>query len=79
MSELTLMELLITGGVPLGTIIAAWINMRVTVGGLLQKIDYLEKQLEDEKRSNKQNYNDLSKGIKDIYEILTEIRVKIGE
>ena len=79
MEQVTLFELLITGGTPVGIIVAAWVNMRVTVGGLKQQISYLEKSLEEEKQSNKDNYEVLSKDIKGIFAILTEIKVQIGK
>jgi len=78
MNELTLLELLVTGGIPVGGLIAAWVNMRVNVGSLNQKIDYLEEQLREEKKSNKDNFESISKDIKGIYTILTEIKVEIG-
>ncbi len=79
MEQVTLFELMVTGGVPIGTIAAAWVNMRVTVGGLKQQIGYLEEQLKEEKQSNKDNFESISKDIKGIYGILTEIKVAISK
>jgi hypothetical protein len=79
MENITIFDLVITGGVPIGTIAAAWVNMRVTVGGLKQQITYLEKQLEEEKQSNTRNFDSISEDIKGIYGILTEIKVAISK
>jgi len=79
MNDLTLIELLVTGGIPLGGLAAAWVNMRVNVSNLNSQIEHLKEKLEEEKSSNKENYESLSKDIKGIYNILTEIKVKIGE
>ena len=79
MEQVTIFELFVTGGIPVGTIAAAWINMRVTVGGLKQQLSYLEKQLEEEKASNKSNFDSISSDIKAIYNILTEIKVDLGK
>jgi len=77
--EITLFQLIITGGIPVGGVIAAWINMRLTVAGLKQQIIYLEKKVEDEKSSNKENYASVSTDIKAIFKILTEIKVQISK
>lgn len=79
MEQITIFDLFITGGVPIGTIVAAWVNMRVTVGGLKTQITYLEKQLEEEKQSNEKNFESIGADIKGIYKILTDIKVAISK
>ncbi|GAG38716.1 unnamed protein product, partial [marine sediment metagenome] len=57
---------------------SAWVHMRISVGQLKTQIAYLEKQVEEEKSSNKENYALIREDVKSIFKILTEIKVKIG-
>jgi hypothetical protein len=76
--ETTITELLITGGIPLGAVVGAWIHVKVNVGTLTTKIEYLEKALIEEKEGNKANYTLLTEKMDSVFKVLTEIKVSIA-
>lgn len=79
MDSITLFELLITGGIPIGAAVAVWIKMRVDVGSLTTKLDYLEKSVAEEKEANKVNYKDIRETLDSIFKVITEIKVSIAK
>lgn len=60
-------------------VIGAWIHMKVTVASLEQKLAFVQKELEEEKQSNRKNYEALTDKIDGLYEISTEIKVLIAK
>lgn len=79
MNSVTIFELFVTGGIPIATIIGAWIHMRISVASLKTELSYIQKELETEKEGNKQNYKELSEKIDKIFSLMSEIKVSIAE
>ena len=76
---ITLFELIAGGGGLTAGIVSAWVHMRISVGQLKTQIEYLEKQVDEEKVSNKENFDKFNDKLDSIAETLTQIKIKIGE
>ena len=76
---ITLFELIAGGGGLSAGIVSAWVHMRISVGQLKTQIEYLEKQVDEEKSSNKENFDKFNEKLDNIAEVLTQIQIKIGE
>ena len=77
-TKVTLFELLISCGGFIIALATSWIHMKMNVTKLTTELTYIKKEVEDEKRGNKENYANLSVKVDSIYKILTEIQVKIA-
>lgn len=71
-------ELLLTGGLPLGGALAAWIHMKTAVATLEQKVIYLSKELTEEKESNKDKTSKTFTKIDSILTLLSQLQVDIA-
>ena len=74
-----LFELIAGGGGLSAGILSAWVHMRISVGQLKTQIDYLEKQVHEEKTSNKENFDKFNEKLDSIADVLHSIQIKIGE
>lgn len=72
-------ELVITGGVPIIAAIGVWIKMRVDVGNLNTKLDYLDKQLTEEKEGNKVNFEKLNDKMDNMAEVMNDIKIALAK
>ncbi|MCO6501357.1 MAG: hypothetical protein J5I47_13410 [Vicingus serpentipes] len=77
-TKVTLFELIVGSGGAIVMIISAWIHMRITVSALKTEMNYIKKELESEKKENKNNNDFLRSKIDGIFEKLTEIQVSIA-
>ena len=78
-TKVTLFELLVSSGAMIGTIIGAWIHMRINVASLKTEMSYLKKEVEAEKVDNKANYNSLGAKIDSLFTLLSDVKVLIAE
>ena len=78
-TKVTLFELLVSCGAMIGTIIGAWIHMRINVASLKTEMTYLKKEVEAEKVDNKANYNSLGAKIDSLFTLLSDMKVLIAE
>ena len=67
MNGITVYDLILTGGIPIATIVGAWIHMRITVASLKTEMSYIKKELKEEKEGNKVNYQTLNDKIDKIF------------
>jgi len=74
---ITLIEFATTFGGLSVAIVSAWIHMRIAVGQLKTQIEYLEKQVEEEKADNKENYKLLTDKIGNLFKLCNEIKVDL--
>ena len=79
MESITIYDLVLTGGVPLATIIGAWIHMRITVASLKTELTYIQKEVESEKEGNKENYTKLNDKIDKLFGLMSEIKVEVAK
>lgn len=79
MDPITITELLAGGGVTLGTIATAWIAINNKVGKMETKIDYLEQEIKEEKRENKQAYLGLTQRMDELIRLVTDVRLELSE
>jgi hypothetical protein len=78
-TKVTLFELLVSCGGAIVAIISAWVHMRISVGSLKTEMEYVKKQLEEEKAGNAENNTKLNDKIDKIFSMLSEIKVSIAE
>lgn len=78
-TKVTLFELLVSCGGLIVGVISAWVHMRISVGSLKTEMEYVKKQLEEEKALNGENYKDISTKIDNIFKMLTDIKVSIAK
>ena len=76
---ITLFELIAGGGGLSAGIVSAWVHMRISVGQLKTQIEYLEKQVGEEKSSNKENFDKFNDKLDNIVDTLVEIKVQLGK
>jgi len=78
-SAVSYMELLFAIGSAIAAAVGGWIHMRINVSALTQKLEYLEREIQEEKDNNKENHNDISKKVEKIFSVISEIKVMIAE
>jgi hypothetical protein len=78
-TKVTLFELLISSGGFILALVSSWIHMKINVASLKTEMEYIKKELEQEKADNKTNYNSLTEKIDGIFKVLTEIKVSIAK
>jgi len=70
---------LITGvGVAIGTVITAWMNMRINISSLKQDMMYLAKELEAEKIGSKESIMALTAKIDTLIETINELKTDLA-
>ena len=70
---------LITGvGVAIGTVITAWMNMRINISSLKQDMMYLAKELEAEKIGSKESIMALTSKIDTLIETINELKTDLA-
>jgi len=70
---------LITGvGVAIGTVITAWMNMRINISSLKQDMMYLAKELEQEKIGSKESIMALTAKIDTLIETINELKTDLA-
>ena len=55
-------------------LIGGWIHMKVTIGALKTQLDYVEKELSEEKSGNKENYDKLNNKMDTLFGKISEVR-----
>ena len=73
-----LWELLTGVGVAIGTVITAWMNMRINVSSLKQEMVYLAKELEQEKAGSKEAIKILSDKIDTLIMVVNELKTELA-
>ena len=72
-------ELLMAIGGALSAVIGSYVHFRVNMSALTQKIEYLEKEIQEEKESNKENHCEMTKKVDKIFSMISEIKIMIAE
>jgi len=73
-----LWELLTGVGVAIGTVITAWMNMRINISSLKQDMMYLAKELEQEKAGSKEAIKILSDKIDTLITVVNELKTELA-
>ena len=60
-------------------VVGSWIHMRINVSSITQKVEYLEKEIQDEKEANKENHTEMNKKVDKIFSMINEIKIMIAE
>lgn len=72
--KVTIFELLAAIAPLAIALIGGWIHMKVTVGTLKTKLEFIQKELNEEKEGNKQNFEKLSSKIDSLFGKIGEVR-----
>ena len=78
-TKVTLFELLISSGGFIIALASSWIHMKMNVASLKTELEYIKKEVAEEKEGNKQNYLHLTEKIDSIFKVMSEIKVSIAE
>ena len=78
-TKVTLFELFISLAPMLVALVGAFIHMKVNVGSLKTQMEYLQKELNEEKEGNKMNYQEISGKIDKIFGLISEVKIMVAE